>query len=343
MRIAEIAPIVERIPPKAYGGTERVIHALTEELVRRGHQVTLFASGDSQTSAKLSSVYPRNLREAKFKDMYGLNIWSVLNIGEAYSRQAEFDVIHDHTGYFGLPAAQMASTPSAFTYHGPLTREVRTIFSRLNRPHLVTISHSQREQAPELNHLGTVYNGLPMDDYPFSKEHDGYLLFVGRISMEKGVHHAMKVAQHLDEPMIIAAKLDPIDLPYFKEHVEPLLSNEIRWIGEVGEEERNKLYSRAKAFLHPVSWPEPFGLTLIEAMACGCPVIAFSRGSIPELIKHEKTGFVVNTLDDMIDAVENVERIDRAACRDHARNNFSAAAMADGYEKVFEEIARTKK
>jgi glycosyltransferase involved in cell wall biosynthesis len=338
MRIAQIAPIIERVPPKKYGGTERVVNALTEELVRRGHQVTLFASGDSITKAKLQSVYPRSLREAKFKDQYGMNTWTLLNIGTAYQQEEEFDIIHDHNGFISLPVANMATTPVIMTYHGPFTPEMRRSFRTLRKPYIATISKSQGAPAPDLHHAGTVYNGLPMNDYPFSATHDGYLLFVGRICMEKGTHLAIEVAQQLDLPLIIAAKLEPVDRMYFREYVEPYLSDQIKWIGEVTTEERNNLMSRALCFLHPITWPEPFGLTLIEAMACGCPVIAFDKGSIPEIVRDGETGFVVRDIEGMLDAIEDIEEIDREHCRDYSRGAFNEKVMADGYEEVYRKI-----
>ncbi len=341
MRIAQIAPIVERIPPKKYGGTERVIYTLIEELVKLGHDVTLFASGDSVTSAKLVSAYPESLREAGVKDLYGMNPWTILNIGKAYSMQGQFDIIHDHTGYFSLPAANLSKTPVVYTYHGPFKTAEKKIFEELNRPYIVTISNSQGKTAPNLNFAGTVYNGLNMQHYPFSDKNDGYLLFVGRISLEKGVHFAIEAAQTLNMPLIIAAKLEtnyPPDVEYFKEYIEPRLSGRIRWIGEVSEEERNQLMSKALAFLHPVTWREPFGLTLIEAAACGAPVVAFNRGSIPEIILNGKTGFVVEDVEEMAEAVLNIGSIDRAFCRKFALENFNGAKMAREYEQVYKKI-----
>ncbi len=340
MKIAQIAPIAERVPPKRYGGTERVVYALTEELIKRGHEVTLFASGDSQTSAKLESVYPRALREAKFKDIYGTNDLTMLHIGQAYELQDEFDIIHDHQAPLSLPTANLASTPVVATMHGPFTSENRKIFEMLRSPNIVTVSQSQLYPLPNINHAGTVYNGLAMKDYPFSDEHDDYLLYVGRISIEKGVHYAVDVAQALDMRLIIAAKVEPIDRPYFKEYIEPRLSDRIQWIGEVDETERNNLMSRARAFLHPVVFREPFGLTLIEAMACGCPVIAFNRGAIPELIKTGVTGYVVEDVEGMMDALHNIDAISRAACREHALTNFSVEKMADGYEAIYKRLAQ---
>lgn len=338
MKIAQIAPVIERVPPKKYGGTERVVHALTEELVARGHDVTLFASGDSITSARLISVYPRSLREAKLKDIYGTNVWTLRNVGVSFQMQDDFDIIHDHMGFVALPTANIARRPTVMTMHGPLTTELRPLYRSLRNPYLVSISNSQTEPAPDLHWAGNVYNGLSMERYPFSAEHDGYLLFVGRIAMEKGVHFAIQVAQDLDVPLIIAAKLDKVDKPYFKEYIEEHLSERIQWIGEVDEEERNKLMSRAMAFLHPVTWREPFGLTLIESMACGTPVVAFDLGAIPEVIVDGRTGFVVHTVEEMFDAVSMIDTIDRAECRRHALQNFSAHKMADGYEEIYQKI-----
>jgi glycosyltransferase involved in cell wall biosynthesis len=337
MKIAQIAPLAERVPPKKYGGTERVVYSLTEELVKRGHEVTLFASGDSITSAKLAAIYPLALREAKLKDIYGANIWTLFNIGEAYAKQEEFDIIHDHSGFLSLPTANLSKTPVIMTCHGPFTPENRHIFRKLNKPHLVTISKSQAV-VPGLNYAGTVYNGLDMKNYPFSNEHDGYLLFVGRISREKGVHNAIEIALNTNLPLVIAAKLDDVDRSYYQNYVEPYLSEKIRWIGEVDEAERNKLMSRAMALMHAITWREPFGLTIVEAMACGCPVVATNLGSIPELIIHGKTGFVHSSIEEMIDSVLEIDKIDRSECRRHALENFSAEKMADGYERLYSQL-----
>lgn len=338
MKIAQIAPVAERVPPKTYGGTERVIHALTEELVKRGHQVTLFASGDSVTSAKLESVYPRSIREAKLKDPYGLNPWTLLNIGLAYELQDEFDLIHDHMVPVSLPAANLATTPVVATMHQPFDNQNRALFQTMHGPHIVTISEAQMYSLPNLNHAGTVYNGLPMETYPFGAEMGEYLLFVGRISLEKGVHFAIEAAQEMDMELIIAAKLNPQDHAYFEQYVEPRLSNRIRWIGEVEEKERNELMAGARCFLYPVTWREPFGLALIEALACGCPVVAFNQGSIPEIVETGVTGYVVQDVETMIEAVQNIGVINRKACRDRVLAEFSDTRMADGYEAVYRKI-----
>lgn len=345
MRIAQIAPIVERLPPKKYGGTERVIYHLTEELVARGHDVTLFATGDTITSAKLVSVVPRGLREIPGeKDIYGFNLHSLLNMGLAYSMADQFDIIHDHNAHMGLPTANVVKTPVVMTWHGPYDSGMTDYFSRLNRPHLVSISRSQASLAPKLRFAGNVYNGLPMDDYPFSNTAGDYLLYVGRIDAEKGVHHAIDAAMRLRMKLIIAAKLDdqvPRIKQYFETEIAPRLEagkDSVVWIGEVEEAERNELMTHAIALLHAVTWPEPFGLTLIEAQACGCPVIAFNKGSIPEIVIHGRTGFVVEDVDGMVEAVKRIGEIDRAACRAHAIQNFSAMQMAAGYEAVYRRL-----
>lgn len=345
MKIAQIADIIERVPPKKYGGTERVVYALTEGLVKKGHDVTLFATADSITSAKLVSAYPKALREAKIKDLYSPNYWRLLNVGLAYQLQGEFDIIHDHNGFLSLPTANVSQTPVVMTLHGAFDDSNRKIFSALNNPYFVTISDAQALSSTNLNYVGTVYNGLDMDDYPFSSDPDNYLLFVGRISKEKGVHHAIDAALKLNLPLIIAAKLDeaqPDDMKYFKTYIKPKLRGKIRWVGEIEEGERNKLMSKALCFLHPVTWPEPFGLTLIESMACGTPVVAFNQGSIPEIVAHGLTGFVVRNVKEMVAAVKNIDSIDRAVCRSYALENFNAERMVAGYEAIYQMILQVE-
>ena len=347
MKIAQIAPVVERIPPKKYGGVERVISALTEELVKMGHDVTLFATGDSQTSAKLVSVYPKALRDAKISDIYGANQYTILNLANAYTRQADFDIIHDHTGYFGLPSASIAQTPVVHTLHGQITAENRRMFEQIPNVHYVAISQAQLKPVPNLPVAGIVYNGLPMEHYPFSDNHDGYLLYVGRLTPEKAPHYAIKVAQYLNQPLIIAAKLDTAvksDVQYFKQYIEPFLDGDlVKWVGEVDEEERNKLMANAKCMLHTAIWREPFGLTIIEAMACGCPVVAFARGSMRELISQGRTGFLVEDADEMIEAVSNIDLINRQECRRHALESFNAVRMAKGYEEIYTHVLDERK
>ncbi len=348
MRIAQIVNPIESVPPQLYGGIERMVHALVEELVEMGHKVTLFASGDSVTSAKLESVVPSSLRVSKIKNVYGMNDYTTLNLVNAFKHADEFDIIHEHTNSAGMLAGVVSPTPVVSTLHGPFSTSNRKLFEAVaDRVHLVAISQGQVKPVPHLPIAGVVYNGLPMEDYPFSDQHDGYLLFVGRISEEKGVHHAIEVAQYLNMPLIIAAKLElnhRPDVQYFKEYVEPRLDGQkIKWIGEVDTDQRNQLMSKAKVFLHPVSFREPFGLTLIEAMACGCPIVAFGRGSIRELVLQGKTGFVVEDTEEMVEAVTSIDLIDRRECRRHALENFNAHRMAKGYEQIYQSIIQQRK
>lgn len=340
LRIAQIAPVTERVPPVKYGGVERVIHALTEELTARGHRVTLFGSGDSQTSARLNSVLENCLREERIKTFSQIAYWTALNISAAYDRAAEFDIIHDHNPYLSLPLAQTSATPVILTLHYQHTGQT-LLYERFRRPYLAAVSKAQVTAAPGLNYAGVVYNGLPMEDYPFSTKSDGYLLFVGRICREKGVRYAIETAIAAKLPLLIAG--NQADRWYFRRYVAPHLSGKIKWLGEVSQQERNRLMSRALAFLHPAVWPEPFGLTMIEAMACGCPAIALDNGAISEIVASGRTGFVVRSVKEMAAAVGKVSSLDREFCREYALNKFSAAKMTDGYEKIYHAVIRKKR
>lgn len=335
LKIAQIASLTERIPPRMYGGTERVISKLTEGLVKRGHEVTLFAAGDAVTSAKLESVYPCSLRDNGIVDVYEKNTLNLMNIGNAYSKANEFDIIHDHNGILALPTAQMSDVPTVFTLHGALNEASIKIMDELREPALVSISYAQRKPAPHLNYAANIYNGMDLANYPFSNLHENYMLFVGRISPEKGVHHAIHVAQKLGKKLILAAKVDAKDEEYFATEIKPHLNDSIVWIGEVNETVRNILMSKAEVFIHPVTWPEPFGLTLIESMACGCPVVAFSLGSIPEVIQDGKTGYVVHNEDEMCDAVQNIGTINRFYCSMYAKSRFNDDNMVDSYVDLY--------
>lgn len=344
MKIGMIAPPIENVPPKKYGGTERVVSVLTEELVRRGHDVTLFASGQSRTSAKLISVFPKSLREAfpDNKDVSRRVQISLQHVGNAYGMQDEFDIIHDHTGYFGLPFTQSASTPVISTVHGPLTKEILPLYQQFTKPYLVSISYSQRKPAPRLNFAANVYNGLQLAKYPFSPYHSGYLLAVGRFSPEKGIHNAIEIAQKSHLPLIIAAKLEESQKEYFAKRIQPHLCSSIQWLGEVTEKHRNELMSHALGFLHPLEWEEPFGLTIIEAMACGTPVIAFNKGSMKEIISHGKTGFIAKNNNDAVSYIQKLDSISRSYCRRYSLLRFGADTMATEYENVYEAILKSR-
>ena len=336
MRIAQLASLIEKIPPRKYGGIERFVHYLTEELIRRGHDVTLFATADSETKGTLVASAPHPLREIYVADT---TAFTLLNVSRVYKNADKFDIIHNQLDYYALPTAAFSPTPTITTLHGSINLENKHIYEEYKDQHFVSVSNSQRIGSNHLNWRATIYHGIPIEKFPFNSQPKDYLLYVGRISLEKGTHIAMDVAGALNKKLIIAAKLDKVDVDYFNRYVAPRLYNEnINWVGEVGDAERNKLMSEAICLLHPVTWPEPFGLTMIEAMACGCPVVAFREGSIPEVVKDKKTGFVVEKEKEMIQAVEKIKFISRRACRKHVEKNFNLKRMVDAYEKLYYEI-----
>lgn len=341
MKIAQLSPLIERVPPRRYGGTERVVFYLTEELVKRGHHVELFASGDSETSALLNATTANSLRAMHTADEAA---FTMLNVARAYKRAGEFDIIHNHSDYYTFPTARYSTTPTVSTFHGAFTLENRNLYEEYKELNFISISDSQRKGGPTLNWRSTIHHGIPVDKFPFRSKPGNYLLFVGRISLEKGTHIAMDVAMALGIELIIAAKLDKADVDYFNRYVAPRLANgKIHWVGEVDEAERNKLMSEALCFLHPITWREPFGLTMIEAMATGCPVIAFDKGSAAEVIIDKKTGFVVQKEQEMIKAIKKINSISRSDCREHVKKNFNLKKMVDSYEKLYHEIISGKK
>jgi glycosyltransferase involved in cell wall biosynthesis len=340
LRIAQIAAPIESVPPTEYGGTERVIATLIRGLSALGHQLTLYASGDSVTQAKLISVCDQALRRANMLG-YGIMDLTMFNIGRAYAdaAQGEYDVVHDHNAILGLPLANLCDTPAVMTVHGPFTDSNRGAYEELDKPHLVAISQAQASLAPGVKFAGVIHNGLAMDHYPFGARPGAYLLTVGRISDEKGTLNAIQVANELDMPLVIAAKLDPYDTEYYHDVIARHIDGErIKWEGEVNETRRNELMSGARCLLHPINWPEPFGLVMIEAMACGTPVIAFDQGSVPEVVLPGTTGLIVPDIDGMVDAVRQVDQIDRRACRDYALHAFSAERMTQAYADLYESL-----
>lgn len=334
LKIAQIAPIIERVPPKNYGGTERVVSTLTEELVRLGHDVTLFATGDSKTTAKLDAIYPKSIRESKISRSEALE-WSMLHIGRVYDRQEEFDIIHDHNSSLGTPLANLAKVPTIITLHGAVKSGMAKMLKTYKNPYYVSISKDQVKDA-EIKRLTTIPNGEKLETNIFSEKSKDYLLFVGRISEIKGTHVAVEIAEELGLPLIIAAKLDDADKKYFETKIKPRLNDQIRWIGEVDSEKRNKLMSEAICLVNPISWREPFGLIMIEAMSCGCPVVSFNKGSVPEVMQDGKTGFNVNNKKEMIEAIKKINQINRSYCRDYALSNFNEKIMAQRYVELYQ-------
>lgn len=342
MRIAQIAPLYEAVPPRLYGGTERVIACLCDELVDRGHEVTLFAPESSDTLARLEPVTPA-LRERMSKQEL-MEVAPHLHLRmlvDVYARAHEFDVVHSHLDVWTLPFASEHPSRSVLTLHGRLDVDfAQEVFPLYPTVPLVSVSDHQRTplDGVDLSWAGTVYNGLPLDPYlAVETERDDHLLFVGRISPEKGPTLAIEVAQRVGRLLRIAAKVDPLDLDYFQHEVEPRLGEGVDFVGEVGEREKPELFARAAATLFPSDWPEPFGLVMVESMAAGTPVIALRRGAVPEVIVDGVTGFICDDVDDMVAAVARLPEIDPAACRARARQ-FTDRAMCDRYEAVYRSL-----
>jgi len=342
MRIAMLAPLAESIPPPLYGGTERAVSVLTEELVSRGHEVTLFASGDSQTRAALVACCPCGLRlDPAVHDQIA---YTMTQLGQAYAESSSYDLIHNHLDYFAFPFARLTATPTITTAHGRLDLpEVRRVYGAFPELPLVAISDDQRSWLPEAAWAATIPHGVDTAGYRFQPTPGDYLVFLGRISPEKRPDRAIEIARDAGMRLVIAAKVDPVDRSYYEYAIAPLIRTapNVEFIGEVNERQKDELLGGAYAYLFPIDWPEPFGLTMIEAMATGTPVIAYRAGSAAEVVRDGVTGFVCDTLHDMIEAVPRVRSLDRHACRAHVERHFSPAAMAAGYERVYAALLRT--
>ena len=348
LRIAQVAPPFERVPPSGYGGTERVIATLTDELVRRGHDVTLFASGDSQTSARLVPIVDRALWHQKLQYRDFTPFWSIA-LGRLVQEMQCFDVVHSHLDYFGFPLARIASNPVVTTMHGRLDiPEMQLLYRAFMDVPLVSISKAQRRPIPDANWIDTVYHGIDLDAFTFNAKSGAYLAFLGRISPEKGLDSAIRVARAADLPLKIAArkplpfKQDPEvrrDWEYYREQIQPLLhKKDVEFVGEVDGAEKDAFLREAAALLFPIRWPEPFGLVMVEAMACGTPVLALCDGSVPEIVADGKTGAICHDEEELIAATRRIADLDRGACRAAVEDRFSPAAMAHGYERVYRKL-----
>jgi glycosyltransferase involved in cell wall biosynthesis len=348
LRIAQLAPPFESVPPTGYGGTERVVSTLTEELTRRGHDVTLFAPANSTTQARLVPIVPHALWQVDppcndFEPHQTAIYRTILREID------EFDIVHSHIDYFGFPLAQSPERPFVTTLHGRLDRpELFGIYRAFSELPLVSISDSQRRPLASANWVDTVHHGIELDHFTFNPRQGRYLAFLGRISSEKGVDMAIRVARRTGMPLLIAAR-PPLpfneqpefqrDREYFEQIVTPLLNEPgIELIGEVGGEDKDDFLRNAAALLFPVQWPEPFGLVMPEALACGTPVIALDNGSVPEVIDHGVTGFVGQVEDDLVEAVNRISELDRRRCRNEAEKRYSPSAMAHGYERVYAQL-----
>jgi glycosyltransferase involved in cell wall biosynthesis len=334
MKIAQVAPLFESVPPKAYGGTERVVAHLTEALIDLGHEVTLFASGDSVTRARHVAVGESSLRLNRRRP--DPQIWHTILLERAFAQADDFDVLHFHTDYLHLPLARRCRTPCVTTLHGrldipdmvPLLREFR-------EQALVSISDNQRRPVEWANWRATVHHGLPPDMLSFSPKADGYFAFLGRISPEKRVDRAVDIALACGRPLRVAAKVDEADRGYY-ERIKPLLDHPlVEFVGEIDDAHKSGFLGGARALLFPIDWPEPFGIVMIEAFACGTPVIAYAGGSVREVVDHGVTGYIVHDQQEAIAAAREIDAIDRHACRQAFERRFTARTMAERYLDVY--------
>ena len=342
VKIAQVAPLYESVPPHAYGGTERVVSYLTEALVEMGHDVTLFASGDSVTMANLVAVVPTGLRlDPRKPDPL---VWHTIMMDMVLKDSARFDIIHFHTDVLQLSLVGQCRTPCLSTPHGRLDLpDLKPLFRRFGAHPMTSISNSQRTPVPWVNWRATVYHGLPLGLYSLHVQPRQYFAFVGRISPEKRCDRAIEIAKGCGIPLRIAAKVDPADRAYFESTIEPLLDDPlVTFVGEIGEGDKNEFIGNALALLMPIDWPEPFGLVMIEAMACGTPVIAYAHGSVPEVIDNGVTGYVVRNQEQAIQAARNISRIDRRRCRQVFEQRFAAPVMARRYVEVYRELVETR-
>lgn len=338
MRIAQVAPLYESVPPRLYGGTERVVSWLTEKLVDLGHEVTLFASGDSVTQAQLVPCSPKALRlDSECIDPIAHHI---LMLEKVMGLSDEFDLIHFHVDYMHFPLSRRAQLPCVTTLHGRLDLpDLPPLYKEFNEMPVISISNAQRKPLPWANWLGTVYHGLPPSSLPFNSVGGEYLAFLGRISPEKGLDRAIEIAVRMGMKLKIAAKIDRADRSYFERVIEPLLNNPlIEFVGEVGHREKGEFLGKATALLFPINWPEPFGLVMIESLACGTPVVAYPHGSVPEIIMDGSCGFLVNNIDQAVEAVTRIKEIDRHDCRRHFEENFTDELMARNYLELYEQV-----
>jgi glycosyltransferase involved in cell wall biosynthesis len=343
MRIAQIAPLFEAVPPKLYGGTERVVYSLTEELVALGHDVTLFASGDSITSAKLDAVWPRALRlDPDVKDW--VSTYAIM-VEHVRRHAHEFDVLHFHIDYFPNAVFTRQSTPFLTTLHGRLDLpELGKVYRFFPTVPVISISNNQRTPIPDLNWAATVYHGIPEKLLTPQPAEQSYLAFLGRISPEKGIERAIRIAKAAGMKLKVAAKVDKADRTYFDAEVAPLLTDaNVEFIGEINDAQKPAFLSGAKALLFPIDWPEPFGLVMIESMACGCPVIAFRRGSVPEVMDEGVTGFVVDSVEEAVAALARIGQIDRAGVRRQFEKRWTARRMAEDYVDIYEDLIEVRK
>jgi len=340
MRIAQVAPPWIPVPPSTYGGTELVISWLCDELVRRGHEVTLFATEDSKTSAKLVPIWPKSLWSAKLKTPHV--VFSLL-YDKLISLQNEFDIIHDHCEWYTVPFSKFLKPPIITTLHHPLTEEAIVLYKKFPNINYVAVSKNQKKQGPGINLIKTIYHGLPIEKYEFNPKPEEYLLWLSKIIPQKGVAEAIEIAKIAGQKLIISGIIPSEYGDYFEYRLKPLIhGKQIQFVGAADFRKKVELFKNAKAFLFPVKRPEPFGLVVIESMACGTPVIAFKEGSMPELIEDQKNGFLVNSIEEAYQALKKIDQISREYCRDYVKKNFNLKRMVNRYEKLYKKILSKK-
>jgi len=338
MRIAQVGPLYESVPPKLYGGTERIVSYLTEELVNQGHEVTLFASGDSVTAAQLVAACPESLRLNK--QCIDSLAHHVVMLEEVFQQANKFDIVHFHIDYLHFPLSSRHNLHHVTTLHGRLDLpDLIPLYQRFPTMPVVSISNAQRKPLEWINWQGTVYHGLPQSLYTFHELPGKYLAFLGRISPEKRVDRAIEIAKRLGMELKIAAKVDPVDREYFQAIIKPLLNDSlVEYVGEITEHEKDAFLGHAYALLFPIDWQEPFGLVMIEAMATGTPVIAFPCGSVPEVLDTGVTGFIVKDSDEAVKVVDQVSSLSRQKCRLKFEERFTAARMAEDYVAIYNRL-----
>jgi glycosyltransferase involved in cell wall biosynthesis len=343
IKIAQVSPLYESVPPKLYGGTERVISFLTEELVKQGHEVTLFASGDSVTSARLIPASESALRlNPSCEDQLVHHIGMLQRV---LDESDHFDIVHFHIDYLHFPLSRLMRLPHVTTLHGRLNiPDLQPFYKMFNDMPVISISNEQRKPLADIHWVGNVYHGLPEDLFQPHYHTGKYLAFLGRVSPEKGLDHAIDISIQSGIPLKVAAKVDKNDQEYFEQRISKLLEHPlIEFVGEISEKEKNEFLGNAVALLFPINWEEPFGLVMIESLACGTPVVAYNRGSVPELINHGTSGFIVDNPEDAVKAVQNISLLDRQECRKYFEERFSARRMAQDYLKVYSQALELEK
>ncbi|MBI2031781.1 MAG: glycosyltransferase family 4 protein [Candidatus Levybacteria bacterium] len=362
MKIAQLAPPWLSVPPSGYGGTELIVYYLTQGLVKRGHDVTLFASGDSKTDAKLFSIYPKSI--GNNGELKNQPLSPMLHYIECFERASEFDIIHNHAQYYAMFLADLVKTPVVHTIHGSFSKEdvpqedKRQTLMKFKNHNFISISDSQRRGLMNLNYIATVYNGIDPSEFQYSGEKGKYLCWMGRITQKKGPQEALEIARILKIKLKMAGAVDPVEKEYCDNVLYPLIEelrkeNLIEYKEEIKRDEKADLYKDALCTLYPIHWEEPFGLVMAESMVCGTPVVAYNRGSVPELLRDGLTGFIIEPedfegeskwiikkkgIEGLVEAIKRINEIDRKKCHEHVENNFTVGKMVDGYEKVYNQL-----